>query len=339
MAMLAIYALRPGAPELHLYVTIVTTSSVFLAFDVADYWFQSKVQAKHVVLARGVAFTICASLRVLMMMMLAPLAAFIVISAFELIAMGVALAAIYHLKVGSLIAWRYSAAHARDLIRDSWPLMLSAIMIMVYMKIDQIMIGEMLSDQEVGIYAAAVRIVEIWYVLPMLLATSIFPTLFRTRMTDMDLYFIRLQYFFDVNVLIALVLAVTLALSAGPLLNLFFGSQFASASTVLQIYAWGLLFVFLLVGTGQHLIAENQTRFALIRNIMGAVINISLNFILIPSHGIEGAAWASLAAFLTSGYLVNIFTPRMRLIFVMQTKSLLFPMAILRIYDKIKLSR
>lgn len=339
MAILAIYVLRPGSPELHLYVALVTASSVFLAFDVVDYWFQAKVQSKHVVTARGVAFVICASLRVLLITMHAPLVAFVVISAFELVSMGVMLAMVYHLKVGSLIAWRYSAAHARDLIRDSWPLMLSAVMIMTYMKIDQIMIGEMLSNQEVGLYAAAVRIVEIWYVLPMILATTIFPMLFRTRMTDVHNYFIQIQYFFDVIVLIALGLATTLTLFAGPLLNIFFGSQFASASTVLQIYAWCLLFLFLLVGTGQHLIAENQTRFALFRNIVGAVINISLNLILIPSHGTEGAALASLVALFASGYLVNIFTPRMRRIFVMQTKSLLFPMAMLRIYDKIKLPR
>ena len=54
------------------------------------------------------------------------------------------------------------------LLVESWPLLLSGISIMVYMKIDQIMLGQILGDESVGIYSAALRISEIWYFIPMI---------------------------------------------------------------------------------------------------------------------------------------------------------------------------
>lgn len=339
LAVLCIYMLRPNLPQLHLFVAILVGATAFLSFDVIDYWFQARVQTKYIVLARSAAFSICAALRIAMILWLAPLTAFVILAAIDTVLMGISLAAVYRINVGPIKAWRFSTARAKLLIDDSWPLMLSALAIMIYMKVDQVMIGQMLDDKAVGIYAAAVRLVEIWYVIPMLIATTIFPTLYRTRQEDRSRYLARLQHFIDLMAVVAFVIAISVTLTAEILLEWLFGHEFAEAASVLRIYAWSLVFLFLLVGTGQYLIAENKTRFAFARNLAGMVVNVSLNAVLIPLYGIEGAAWASLAGYAVAAYAVNLLNTEMRQIFVMQTKAMMFPMAALRLYEKFKMLR
>ncbi len=81
--------------------------------------------------------------------------------------------------------------------------------------------------------------------------------------------------------------------------------------------------MFLGVASHQWFVTENLQRYVLFRTICGALVNISLNLILIPAYGPVGAAIASLVAHGLVNVVMNAFTPATRSIFRLQIKSLL----------------
>ncbi len=79
------------------------------------------------------------------------------------------------------LQWRFDKEIGKKIVKDSWPLMFASLMIVVYMKIDQIMLKNMLDATQVGIYAVAVRLSEVWYFIPVLITQSIFPAVINAK--------------------------------------------------------------------------------------------------------------------------------------------------------------
>ncbi|MES1168032.1 MAG: polysaccharide biosynthesis C-terminal domain-containing protein, partial [Oleiharenicola lentus] len=215
---------------------------------------------------------------------------------------------------------------AGALLREAWPLMLTSLAVIVYMKIDEVMLRQMAGPAAVGVYAAAVRISELWYFVPVALASSVLPALLRTRERDAVHYRARLQQFFDLNAGLAYGSAIPLALASGWITRLAYGEAFAAAGPVLAVHIWASLFVFLGVARGQWLVNEGHTRFYFLATLAGAVTNIGLNLVLIPRQGALGAAWATLIAYGLAAWLTTFASGRTREIAWMQTRAILLPL-------------
>jgi PST family polysaccharide transporter len=173
---------------------------------------------------------------------------------------------------------------AARLLREAWPLMLSGFAVMLYMRIDAVMLRSLAGEEAVGIYAAAARFTEIWYFVPVALASSLLPALLRARERGPAEYGARLQACYDVNAGLAYALAVPLALAAPWLIRVAYGPAFSAAGPVLALHVWSSVFVFLGVARGQFLVNEGHTRFYLASTVAGLVVNVALNFVLIPAR-------------------------------------------------------
>jgi O-antigen/teichoic acid export membrane protein len=99
---------------------------------------------------------------------------------------------------------------------------------------------------------------------------------------------------------VAALVLLTAALSAvsRDLLDLMTKGLFIEAAPIVGWTALGVLFqgVYLLTSIGLNL--TKQTQFYPVATISAAAANVALNFLLIPQHGILGAAWANAAAYL-----------------------------------------
>ncbi|GMR18012.1 MAG: flippase [Gammaproteobacteria bacterium] len=331
-AITAIRWLRPDEAIMLWLVGIAAAGSFFLTLDVIDYWFRSAVQSKYTVIARVTSAMILNLFKAGLIIFKAPLSAFIVAIVVEVALSGVLLVVMYKIRVGRVLAWNATKARAVSLLKYCWPLFFSAIVVMIYMKIDQVMIGEMLGEQEVGIYSAAVRLVEMWYIVPAILASSIFPALYKLKFDNPERYLQRIQQFFDFMVIVSVVAGVLILIVAEQIIILVFGSEYRDAVEVLQIYIWSSVFVFLIIATGSYLLAENKTIFLLFRYTLGMVINVALNWLLIPVYGIEGSAFATLIAYLFAAYLSGCLYKGMWQLFVMETRALYLPGSLMRLY-------
>jgi O-antigen/teichoic acid export membrane protein len=208
-------------------------------------------------------------------------------------------------------------------LRDSWPLIFGSIAASIYMRIDQVMIKEMLDAEAVGQYAAAVRLSEAWYFIPVVISASLFPAIINAKKVSEKLYYERLQKLYDLMVWTALAIAIPMTFMSDWIVELLYGEKYYQAGSVLMIHIWAGVFVFLGVASGKWLLNENLQKIAFYRTFYGMLINISLNYLLIPKFGIIGAAISTTISYMFAGYLLDISNKKTKQMFFMKTKTIL----------------
>ncbi len=315
-------ALLPSKDEVaSLLVAILSLSLVFQSFDVIDCYFQSQVQSKFTVLARNSAFLIGTAVRLLLIFMREPLWWFALAYAMEYAMAAAGLAIGYRWSGADFSRWKARKARAVQLLKQSWPVLFSGMAIMIYMRIDVIMLEAMQGDRAVGIYATATKISEVWYFVATAIVSSVSPAVIQS-IDNPKLYYAQIERLFSVMSLISLVVGSCMALSARMIVHFLYTDAFAAAAPVLAVHVWASVFVFL--GTAQTPwdLSQNLLKLAFYRTLAGAVANILLNLIFIPRYSALGAALATVVSYGISAVIGNAFSVRTRPIFYMQLKSL-----------------
>jgi len=320
----SIYLLRPGDSLTRLLVTVTAVGAIFQVFDVIDFWFQSQVLSKFTVIARNAAFLVVSLAKIVLILKQAPLVAFALAGLVEIVLGAAGLVVAYRVHGYRLKFWKGSVSRAKVLLMESWPLVLSGLAIMVYMKIDQVMLGEMVGDEAVGLYSAAIRVSEIWYFIPTAIVSSVFPAIVAAKSIDEKTYYDRLKKLFKLLVGIAYLISIPLSLLATHIISALYGKSYLAAGSILSIHIWASVFVFIGVGQGPWNITEGLIKLSLQRTLAGAIMNIALNVILIPRYGGIGAAIATVVSYATSAFFMNAFDKRTKKIYNIQMKALLF---------------
>ncbi|MDP2939822.1 MAG: flippase [Candidatus Omnitrophota bacterium] len=304
-------------------IFIISLGMLFEPFNVIDLYFQSKVLAKFIVYPQIFSLAIASSLNLLFIYLKLPLIYLACIVILETIITGIGLYISFKLNKQKIfvLKWRVILAKMRQLLRDSWPLIISCIAISIYMHIDQVMIKAMLNTAEVGYYAVAVKICEIFYTIPMILTASLFPAIINAKLKDKELYYDRLQKLFRFLFWTAVAISISITIAAKPMINILYGHEFSAAAKVLSIYIWASVFIFLGVASGKWVINENLQVYIMFYTIIGAVVNVILNLLLIPAMGINGAAIAAVISQLISAVFCNLLNKKTRIIFLLQMKS------------------
>jgi O-antigen/teichoic acid export membrane protein len=329
LAVLAIGLLRPENTLMKALVAIIGLSLLFKAMDPVRYWFESRVESKYVVWGDNGVFLAAAGIRIGLILAGAPLITFAWLLLAEAVLTALALVVVYR-KVGPANGrWQLRLERASKLLRDSWPLVFAGMAVLVYMKIDQIMLGQMLNDEAVGIYSAAARISEVFYFIPVVISASVFPAIIRARSESESLYMERLQRLYDILAFISLIVALPLSLMSGWLTVALFGPAYEAAGPVLAIHVWALIFVALGVASSAWLLAENRQMLSLQRALLGAVVNIVLNAVLILDHGPVGAAYATVISYAVAGLFYDFLRCDTRPMFRMKVMAL-YPIRLMR---------
>jgi O-antigen/teichoic acid export membrane protein len=315
--------LRPEDALTKTIVAILGFTLVLKASEVIKYWFESQVRSRYAVWVENSIFILMAAVRVALILDKAPLIAFVWMALVEAALVALGLFGIYVMQGGTLHRWSLRAARAKTLLKDSWPLALSGIAIMIYMRIDQIMLGDMIGEEAVGIYSAALRISEIWYMIPMIIVASLFPAIIESKKNSESLYQERMQKLLDLMATISILIAIVVTFSADWLILLLYGYDYAKAAGVLKIHIWTCVFVFLGVASGKWFLVEGLQRLAFYRTAIAACLNGVLNIFLISEYGVLGAAVATLCAQIFAAYLFDLLNHKTRKLFWFKTASLL----------------
>ncbi len=305
-------------------VAIIIMGTAFQALDVFDYYSQAKVQAHFTVKVRMVSIIGMAIMQLTLIWVQAPLIWFAISITASTLFIGLGLTTVYQIRFGSIFKLKFDRSYARELLKDAWPLIFSDLVVVLYMSTDKIMLKQMVSDEAVGVYSAALRFSEVWYFLGPMVAASLFPAIMNAKKRDPKLYERRLQNYYNLMVVAALGITVPVALLGPWALELpfLYGKEYAEAGGVLVIHIWTLVFIFLGVASSKHLVAENQQRMELVRTVIGAFVNITLNFLLIPKHGVYGAAIATLISQAFASYLGYLINRKFWPVFLMQTRAI-----------------
>ncbi len=312
--------IQPHDRQALLLVSVYSLTMLFQALDTIDSYFQSQVRSKITVWAKNGAFLVFAAIRVALIYAKAPLWTFVAAITGEVALGAAALMLGYHLSGGRISFWRCSKKKAVHLVQQSWPVIFSAMAIMIYMRLDTVMLKVMKGDFAVGLYSAATRVSEVWYFIPMAIVSSVSPSIIRAK-DNSELFYGRLRKLFFLMTLSACVIGSLVALASSTIIRILYSNTYSGAGPVLAVHIWASVFVFLGVAQSSWDVAKNMLKLSLYRTILGAMINVSMNLYLIPRYSAMGAAIATVVSYAVSGVFANIFSAQTRPIFYMQMKS------------------
>jgi PST family polysaccharide transporter len=307
LVILAIAILKSDNQVSRSMVIILSFSLIFKATDAIRYWYEAHLQSRQVVWIENSVFVLMALFRIAMILTEAGLMIFVWLIFIETLIISVGLIWIYTVRGGFWSLFQVNINRAKSLMRDSWPLLLAALTVTLYMRIDMIMLEELSSSREVGIYAAATRISEIWYFIPMIIVSSVSPTLVALGNTNRDLYLIRLKRLYFLMFWLSIA-GSTIIFSLSEFISInMFGDKFSGTASVLSIHLWSSTAVFLGVASSQFLLIEQLQRYSFYRTLIGLITNVALNYLMIPYLGAKGAAIATLVSYFIATYSLLIF--------------------------------
>ena len=307
-----------------LLVAVYSMSMVANAFNVIRNYFTAIVQNEYVVKSEIARTLLGAAVKVALLFSGAGLTLFVLASAFDYVLLAAGYFVAYKKKIGSMAEWRFDCRYASYLLKESFPVLLTSAAVIIYQRIDQVMIGQMIDNTSVGYFSVATRIVEILVYIPTILAQTLAPVLVSSRQVSEAKYRGQAQTFMNVALwLTALASAVTSILACW-MVQLLFGTQYLPAAAILQVLAFKAMAMALSSTAGSMLIIEELQRFAIFRDVLGCVACIVLNYFLLPVYGIMAAAVIAIVSNVVAGYVADALIPSYRHLFVMQTKALLF---------------
>lgn len=325
----SVWLLQGGDRIVHILVLITSVGTLVRGLRTIDLYFQARTEMRFVVIPNALSFITFSAAKVLLIVLGYSVIWFAVVMVLEQVVGYVVVLFLYLIRQSKKVHFRPQFGTARCLIRESWPLMVSGLSVTLYHRIGQVMLGTMLGQETLGYYSAAIRVSQLGYFLPSILATVIFPALVHSRTQGTDLYHTRVRQHMNVSAVFAYLIALPVSILASPIVRFLYGASYGSAAPILSVHIWSTLFVFLSVARGQYLVAEGYLRFSMYTTVAGLVVNLALNYLLIPAFGGVGCAWATVLSQAVTGVLSTFAFSRVRHVGRMQIAALASPVTYL----------
>lgn len=317
-----------GVP--YLFIFILSFLGIIQSVTVVDSYFQAQIKSKYIMHVQIVANLVSVAIKLTLIFAKASLLGFVYAYVIDFLLISLGYLLVYNRSGRSAWQWRFNSVLAKKLLSLSWPLIVSGLMVSIYMRIDTIMLKEILGGEKgneaSGSYSTVVMFSEALNFVPGAIVASLFPAILNAKRDDTARYKKRTQNLYDLMIWLSLAFAAGISIFS-PIIYKLFKPEYASAAPVLSVHVWGSIFVFLGVASGQILIAEGFNKILFIRTGLGAAVNIGLNLLLIPTMGMMGTAIATVVAYAIATFSV-LLLPKTSKQGIMMLKSLFLVSAI-----------
>ena len=235
----------------------------------------------------------------------------------EKIIVSVGLILTYHIKFGSILNWRINWSLSKNLLTISLPFVGSGILNMLLLRADLFAVRHLLGITDLGVYSVASTIFLLFQFVPIIICSSIFPSLvnahFRASKEGTRRMILLLRLMMVLGLLIG-----GLCTAFGPIvIPLLYGPSYIGAINILSVLSWASVFFFVYVAAWRWFLLENLQLLALKMMIVNVIVQVILLLIGIGWWGLIGAAYAMIGAYLFAGFLAFTIWPRSRPLFTM----------------------
>jgi O-antigen/teichoic acid export membrane protein len=303
------------AEPIFILITVLGSIIFFQAGDTIDLWFQSQNKSKYTAWAKFFSQIVSNIFKIIFVLTKAPLIFFAFALGVDglLIAIGLIFIYKFH-KTNS--PWSFDLDRSKLIFKESWPYLISGASTMLYMRIDQYMLQHILGSYVLGIYAVALPISQVWYVIPVTLTVILAPYLTKRKINNEFEYQKTLSMIFRYFGISSLLLSCLISYFAKDIISFLYGTQYAESGLILSVHVFTNFFVFQSQVQNLWFVNEGKGLNQSYQTLLGLVTALIANYFLITNYGVLGAAYASILAYAVSGVLSNlIFAPR---IFLMQ---------------------
>ena len=323
LSQITLYILNGFNTTYQILGIIMGTCMIFKAFEVIEYYLQSQMNLKVSSIIRFITTIIVIIAKILVVVFRLGTVGFVCTYLCDAVVAAL-LFIIYYKFNKPYEKWKFSKKYAKKLLSRCWYIALAGLLSTIYMRIDQVMLGKMLTDTtENGIYSAAVRIAEMWYFIPSAIIASFQPNInaMKKRKNEKG-YIDLLQQLYDVIAVIGISFGIGITFFGWIAIDILYGAAYAEASKVLAVLVWAGLFATLGTARSVWLINENLQKYTIIYTLTGAITNVVLNYIFIPFIGAFGAAVATLVSQIVADLLTLMLFKNTRMSSIMMLKSI-----------------
>lgn len=288
--------------NINILVLLFNLNTILCSFDVFSYYAQSKMQNKYISISKIISITIFSILKLIVVFLDLNINYFVLTYLIETIIYSILLYISYKkIGVNKSIKWKVDNSYIKQLLKKGKYYALASLMVTIYLRIDQVMLGTMIADKsQVGIYSAAVRISEIWTFIPISIITSYKPIIINEKEKNNKKYDVELSKLYNIVSLVCFLFVIAICIFGKLGIYVLYGNEYSAAYIPLIILTIGIWFGVL--GNIHYIwmICENKEKYSTFYSFSGCVTNIIFNFLLIPKYGIVGAAIATLISQVSS---------------------------------------
>ncbi|MEQ1620727.1 MAG: flippase [Methylococcales bacterium] len=318
----------------NLYILIIAAGLIFQSFEIVDFYFQSIAQAKYSSICKVIQLLISSIAKIILVFLHVNLFWFVIISLLDQLALGIAYLVMGWQKevlgdkavdkpllspttqienaeanTSNIDKSEFVSGVAKRLLVSSWPICLYSLAVTLAMKLDQLIIEWMLGVQALGLFSAAIRFVEVWYFIPVIIGSSLFPYLINNH--DKPHFEKRVLQLFGLNFYTSVFISLGTLLFGKEILVLLYGEAYRLAGDVLIIYTFAAIFVFHVSIRSKLLTLRDEQHLSLWLLILTVIMNLTLNLLFIPEYGLVGAAWAALISWASNVLIFPLISKKL----------------------------
>lgn len=286
------YVMKGGDRLIVTVAFLQSLSLVFQSFEMIHYWYQSRLETQVSVKIQSIAYLIMAAYKIIILALGKSVEWFAFSTALEAAVVGTFLLIVYNRGEGQKLSVSVSAGF--EILKKSYHFILSGLMVSIYSEMDKIMLGQMLSETAVGYYTAATKISSMWSFVVMALINSARPVIISSQNKGKEVYVKQNKRLYAAVIWIGIAAGLGITILSKPIIYILYGIEYMPSVSSLQISAWYTMFSMLGSARGIWIVCEDKAKYVKYYLGIGAVVNVILNYVLIPLYGPGGAAAATL---------------------------------------------
>lgn len=322
IGILMLLAIDKGIQFNSMYLLLLINNIVInLTFGIQSY-FEYRLKSKNVVIASNIANIISAIFQLIAISLnftIINIVSIVLLSSF------IKLYILYYQfnKSFSIIAvTKVDRLLISTIIRESIPLAIAATAATIYARVDQVMIGAMLGENEVGIYSISVQLVSVVAIVISPIQISIYPKMIEWYNSNLEIYYAKYQAITSFVTWISIIGTIVTFIIAPILFDIFFNDAYSKSLDVFQIHVLGVFIMYNATLRSSHFTLTKCANVLMVSQIIAVFVNVMLNYLMIPKIGVYGAAVATVITQFISLFLSNIFLKDGKEIFWIQLKGL-----------------
>jgi polysaccharide biosynthesis protein len=281
-----------GEKETIIVCALYSILLIFQSLELIQYWFQAKLKSKYPSIVMLVAYVVMSAYKIFLLVTGKNIYWFALSQAIDFLIISVLLLIIYQ-KIGTqklTISWE----RAKSIFSKSKYYIVSSLMVTIFAQTDRIMLKLMIGDEATGYYSAAVACAGMTGFIFSAIIDSARPSIFESKNCNIESFEKNVSRLYSVVIYFALLQCVFITILAKPIVHILYGKEYEPSINALRLIVWYTTFSYIGSVRNIWILAEGKQKVLWILNLSGALLNVVLNYFLIPILGIMGAALASL---------------------------------------------
>ena len=310
-----------GEKETLIVVSLCSIGLFFQMMDSLKYWFQSKLMSKYCAIATTVAYIVSSLYKVILLVFGKSVRWFALATSIDYLLIATILFFIYIRKNGPKLG--FSMKCAKMMLSKSYHYILSGLMVAVYGATDKLMLKHFLNEAEVAYYGTALSICNVWVFVLAAVIDSFNPIILELHNHDEKAFINKNVQLYSIVFYCSIIVSALYTAFARIGIHCLYGDEYIFAVAPLRIITWYVAFSYLGVARNAWVVSKNKQKYLIPINAGSALMNVVLNYILIPKLGASGAAIASLITQIGTIFIVPLFIKDMRPNVIMMLNAVL----------------